>query len=157
MVNISKIPGAAAVQSAKSGSESAKGAGRTPHSGSSAGGTSTSFPSPYSGPRGPAPPATQSVQIAGPGADNGMQAAAVEGRAQKVEKTLQEQAVAASKEISGESQRVEVARDERSGRFVMRVVDSDSGQLLRQFPPESVLKVNERLDELSGMLLAVEA
>jgi flagellar protein FlaG len=86
-----------------------------------------------------------------------MHKAAIEGRAQKVEKALQEQAAAVNKQISGESQRVEVARDDRSGRFVMRVVDSDSGQLLRQFPPESVLKVNERLDELSGMLLAVEA
>lgn len=154
MVNISRVPGAAAVPSAKSGSESAKSTGRTPHSGSSGKGTGASS---SSGPRGPAPPSTQSVQIAGPVGDDGMHKAAIEGRAQKVEKALQEQAAAVNKQISGESQRVEVARDDRSGRFVMRVVDSDSGQLLRQFPPESVLKVNERLDELSGMLLAVEA
>jgi uncharacterized FlaG/YvyC family protein len=90
-------------------------------------------------------------------ADEGMKTAVIDGRTEQVEKALQEHAAAVNKQISGESQRVEVARDERSGRFVMTVVDSESGQLLRQFPPESVLKVNERLDELSGMLLAVEA
>jgi len=39
----------------------------------------------------------------------------------------------------------------------MKVVDSESGRVVRQFPPESALKVSERLDELSGMLLAKEA
>jgi len=81
----------------------------------------------------------------------------LEERTQKLEETLKEQASALSKQISGGAQRVEVERDDRSGRFVMTVIDSETGQVLRQFPPESVMKVNERLDELSGMLLAVEA
>ena len=151
-MNISRVTGAAAAPSAKSGSESAQSAGRTPHTGSPGKGASGA-----SAPQGPAPPTMQAVQFAGSGADEGMKTAAIEGRSEKVEKALQEHAAEVNKQISGESQRVEVARDERSGRFVMTVVDSDSGQLLRQFPPESVLKVNERLDELSGMLLAVEA
>lgn len=154
-MNISRITGAAAVPSAKSGSESAQSAGRTPHTSSS--GKGASGLSSSSGSSGPAPPTMQAVQFAGSGADEGMKTAVIDGRTEQVEKALQEHAAAVNKQISGESQRVEVARDERSGRFVMTVVDSESGQLLRQFPPESVLKVNERLDELSGMLLAVEA
>ena len=102
-------------------------------------------------------PATHPFNAGSPVLEDKAQAATNDRRAEKQEEALKEQAARISKQISGEAQRVEVARDERSGRFVMRVVDSDSGQLLRQFPPESVLKVNERLDELSGMLLAVEA
>ena len=83
--------------------------------------------------------------------------AALERQEHKLEESLKEQAAIASQEIFGESQRVEVSRDSRSGRFVMSVVDSESGEVIRQFPPESIQKVSERLDELSGMLLAVEA
>lgn len=101
------------------------------------------------------PPAQDSVRTSSStGADARM---ALEQRVQKLEETLKEQASQLSKQISGGAQRVEVERDDRSGRFVMTVIDSESGQVLRQFPPESVMKVNERLDELSGMLLALEA
>ena len=101
------------------------------------------------------PPAQDSVRTSSStGADARMD---LEQRVQKLEETLKEQASQLSKQISGGAQRVEVERDDRSGRFVMTVIDSESGQVLRQFPPESVMKVNERLDQLSGMLLALEA
>jgi len=81
----------------------------------------------------------------------------VADRWQRLHEGLARQAARLSEEISGGSHRVEVAMDGGSGRFVMKVVDSDSGLVVRQFPPESVLKVSERMDELSGMLLANEA
>ena len=84
-------------------------------------------------------------------------ASSVERRSDRLQKSLQEQAARAREQISGNSHTIEVAMDDRSGRFVMKVVDSESGHVVRQFPPESLLKVSERLDELSGMLLAKEA
>jgi len=81
----------------------------------------------------------------------------IEQRSQRLQKSLQDQAERANEQISGGSHKVQVAMDDRSGRFVMKVVDSESGHVVRQFPPESLLKVSERLDELSGMLLAKEA
>jgi flagellar protein FlaG len=81
----------------------------------------------------------------------------VADRWQRLHEGLKQQAERVSAEISGGRHRIEVAMDGGTGRFVMKVVDSDSGLVVRQFPPESVLRVRERMDELSGMLLASEA
>ena len=103
-----------------------------------------------------APAKSARVTVPSEPADQGVQSAVTERHSQKLEEFKEKQVVQANEQISGGAQRIEVDRDERSGRFVMKVVDSATGQLLRQFPPESLLKVNERLEELSGMLLALE-
>ena len=153
MVKVDNIAGAAArvvTRTAKGGDASSH------HRGSSANRLAGRPAS--SETRGPPPPAQNPVRSV---SDDGLAAEALAtklaARTQKLEDSLKEQASELSKQISGGAQRVEVERDNSSGRFVMTVVDSESGQVLRQFPPESVMKVNERLDELSGMLLAVEA
>ncbi len=75
---------------------------------------------------------------------------------QKNLEMLEKKADAASSEIAHIGGRIEVDRDEGTGRFVMRVLDKSSGDVIRQFPPETVLRVSERLNELSGMLIATE-
>ncbi len=46
---------------------------------------------------------------------------------------------------------------ETGGRVVARVVDVDSGDVIRQIPNETVLRISERLDELVGVLIQDKA
>jgi hypothetical protein len=43
------------------------------------------------------------------------------------------------------------------GQFVLKILDSESGELITQFPPESVVALSDRIEELRGMLFASEA
>ncbi|QFU00136.1 flagellar protein FlaG [Halomonas sp. THAF5a] len=52
---------------------------------------------------------------------------------------------------------VEFELSEASSRLVTRIVDRESGELIRQVPSEEVLRVAERLDELQGRLIHLEA
>jgi len=63
----------------------------------------------------------------------------------------------ANQDINHGSNRIEVQKDVGSGRFVMRIVDKASGDVIRQYPPETVVRLSERLNELSGMLFATDA
>jgi len=40
---------------------------------------------------------------------------------------------------------------------VTRIVDRESGEVIRQIPSEEVLRVAERLGEVQGRLLSLEA
>lgn len=42
--------------------------------------------------------------------------------------------------------------DEDSGRTIVTVVDSESGEMIRQIPPERILQIAENLDEVNGIL-----
>ncbi len=46
---------------------------------------------------------------------------------------------------------------EEASRIVTRIVDRESGDVIRQIPAEEVLRVAERLGEVSGRLLSLEA
>jgi len=46
---------------------------------------------------------------------------------------------------------------EEQARIVTRIVDSESGDVIRQIPSEEVLRIAERLGEVSGRLLSLEA
>ncbi|WP_445001168.1 flagellar protein FlaG [Halomonas mongoliensis] len=46
---------------------------------------------------------------------------------------------------------------EEPSRIVTRIVDRESGDVIRQIPSEEVLRVAERLGEVSGRLLSLEA
>lgn len=45
---------------------------------------------------------------------------------------------------------------EDSGRIIVRLVDRESGELIRQIPPEEALNAAQRLEEVRGMLLNLE-
>jgi flagellar protein FlaG len=47
--------------------------------------------------------------------------------------------------------------DESLNRPVVRVVDSNSGELVRQVPSEEALRIAKRLDALSGLLIRDKA
>ena len=43
--------------------------------------------------------------------------------------------------------------DESSKDVVVKVVDKTNGEVVTQIPPEAVLKLRERLEEMSGLLV----
>ena len=52
---------------------------------------------------------------------------------------------------------VQFSVEEDLNRVVVKVVERDSGELIRQFPPEEVLRVQRFFDENSGILLEEKA
>ena len=52
---------------------------------------------------------------------------------------------------------VQFSVEEDLNRVVVKVVERDSGELIRQFPPEEVLRVQRFFDEQSGILIEEEA
>ncbi|MGQ9485453.1 MAG: flagellar protein FlaG [Desulfosoma sp.] len=42
---------------------------------------------------------------------------------------------------------------DKTGDLVVRVLDKDTGEIIRQIPPEEMLKLREKLEELTGVLL----
>jgi flagellar protein FlaG len=48
---------------------------------------------------------------------------------------------------------VQLSLDARSGRAIVRVVDTETGQLIRQIPTEEILELRRALDRIAGMLI----
>lgn len=48
---------------------------------------------------------------------------------------------------------LEFSVDRSSERRVVKVVDAESGEVIRQFPSEEALKISQSLDRLQGLLL----
>jgi flagellar protein FlaG len=48
--------------------------------------------------------------------------------------------------------RVKFSKDERTGRFVCQIMDKESKKVIHQIPPEEVLAIAARLDEMIGLL-----
>jgi len=48
---------------------------------------------------------------------------------------------------------VELSLDSHSGQPVVRVVDTETGQLIRQIPTEEVLELRRALDRIAGLLI----
>ncbi len=47
--------------------------------------------------------------------------------------------------------------DESTGDVVVRVIDGDSGKIVRQIPSEEILRLTERLDEMRSLLFEAKA
>ena len=52
---------------------------------------------------------------------------------------------------------IEFSVDEGSNRIIVRVVDSETRELIRQMPSEEALAIAQSLDRLTGLLLAQDA
>ena len=53
--------------------------------------------------------------------------------------------------------RLNFSVDEETGSFVVKVIDSETGDVLRQIPPEEMLNLRASLAELVGVLFDKEA
>lgn len=47
--------------------------------------------------------------------------------------------------------------DDSTGQVVVKVIDGDSGKLIRQIPSEELLRLSERLDDMRSLLFKAEA
>lgn len=47
--------------------------------------------------------------------------------------------------------------DDSSGEVVVKVIDTDSGKLIRQIPSEELLKLAERLDDVRSLMFEAKA
>lgn len=52
---------------------------------------------------------------------------------------------------------LEFVLSEQSGRVITKVIDRETGDVIRQIPAEEVLLVAERLGELQGRIISLEA
>lgn len=52
---------------------------------------------------------------------------------------------------------VEFAKDDDSGRVVIRIIDSETQKVLRQFPSEEMLQLGKALDGVRGRLIQSKA
>ncbi|WP_226663021.1 flagellar protein FlaG [Microbulbifer aggregans] len=60
-----------------------------------------------------------------------------------------------NKVLRNYSVQFEISED--SGRTVIRLVDRENGELIRQIPPEEALNAAQRLEDIKGILLKLQA
>jgi len=66
---------------------------------------------------------------------------------------LREVVAAADRAIKSLQNSVQLSLDSRSGQPIVRVVDTETGQLIRQIPTEEVLELRRALDRIAGLLI----
>jgi len=52
--------------------------------------------------------------------------------------------------------KLQIEQDEETGTFIYHSVDPDTGEVLRQWPSEQLLKLREHLSEMEGVLFDKE-
>ena len=62
-----------------------------------------------------------------------------------------------NEQLRAAAQNIRFSIDEDTGKTIVRVVDSNSGELIRQIPSEEVLAVSRSLERLQGLLLRQQA
>ena len=77
---------------------------------------------------------------------------------------LAHQVEQASRHLERLNRRLRCSLDDASGRMVVAIIDSDTSEVIRQFPAEEMLEVSRRLDEQlasqarpTGLLLTDQA
>ena len=55
-------------------------------------------------------------------------------------------------EVAVDAHKVSIRNQEETNQFVIEIQDPD-GNVVKQFPPEKVLNLHQRLDDLSGMVI----
>ena len=77
---------------------------------------------------------------------------------QQVERGRLDQAVSRLQEyVQSIDREFDFSVDEDSGRTVVKVVDGQTQEVIRQIPPETALRLAEHFQELKGMLIQEEA
>lgn len=59
--------------------------------------------------------------------------------------------------IAPVAQALEFSIDDESGRTVVKVMDTETNEVIRQMPSEEVLAISKALDKLKGLLLRQQA
>ena len=65
---------------------------------------------------------------------------------------LKEISASLNEDMGIRSKRLKFSVDETTNRMLVKVVDKDSGKVIRQIPSEAILKVAHNLDALKGII-----
>ncbi len=49
--------------------------------------------------------------------------------------------------------KLQIEQDKVTGTFIYRSIDTETGEIIRQWPPEQLLKLHEYLAQMEGMLV----
>jgi uncharacterized FlaG/YvyC family protein len=52
-----------------------------------------------------------------------------------------------------DNSRLQIDQDKETGTYIYRSIDPDTGKVIRQWPPEELLKLQEHIHEMEGMLV----
>ena len=69
------------------------------------------------------------------------------------EQSVREAVAAINQAAKALNNSVQLSLDSGSGRAVVRVIDSETGQLIRQIPSEEALELRQALDRIAGLLI----
>lgn len=58
---------------------------------------------------------------------------------------------------TGGSTTLRIDQDDDTGRFIYKSIDSESGEVVRQFPPETILQIISKFREPEGLVVDDEA
>ena len=71
---------------------------------------------------------------------------------QRVE-VLQEAVAKLIKKSMPANSKLQIEQDKTSGTFIYRTVDPDTGEIIRQWPPEKLLELRDYLTQMEGVLV----
>lgn len=63
----------------------------------------------------------------------------------------------ANRMVQGHGGSLEFSVDQQTGKTVVRIIDTSTNQLIRQFPSEEMLAISRSLDKLQGLLIKQRA
>jgi uncharacterized FlaG/YvyC family protein len=82
--------------------------------------------------------------------------AAVEGSIKKKQPDPKELQAAVEKLIKKSlpgNTKLQIEHDKKTGTFIYRSIDRETGEIVRQWPPEELVKLREYLKEMEGLLV----
>ena len=80
--------------------------------------------------------------------------AAAQARAASASTEGLHQAIAAANRATKSlNNSVQLSLDSQSGKAIVRVIDTETGQVIRQIPTEEVIELRRALDRVAGMLI----
>lgn len=70
---------------------------------------------------------------------------------------LDDAIAAANQSMQRSATNVQFQQDSDNGKIVVRVIDTDTKQVLRQFPSEEMIAISKALDRLQGLMVHQKA
>ncbi len=87
----------------------------------------------------------------------GNSAAGEQAKGNQEQRDLDSSLEKVSKLVASYARELKFSQDEETGIKVVKVVDSASGEVIRQMPSEEVLKIAQSLDKIVGLLFQERA
>jgi flagellar protein FlaG len=58
-----------------------------------------------------------------------------------------------NEQLKSANSSIQFSVDDKSNEVIVRIVDRDSGEVIRQIPPESIVRLRERMKDMSGLFV----